>query len=325
MSTKNKHLPLLKKYSFILIMIKQDILKTAFAEILQESHNSPHDTNKIAAGLLLESGALLSVQTNYFPDRIKDNIDENGRFGNTSGSIHAETAVLLNFNQTQKRSIPDNTAMLVTDPPCPNCIKNMIIAGIKNIYIDHDGFEKDFAQRRLDDFRNLSIPIATAHGVRLFETFVDTGLCVPLNTIAMMQRPIYEQAQNLTIPLDSWIENLKDIHKNTAFVAVQITDPNALELPNQALCVTQRDLMRGLESDKYTSLVEPLTGLFMLAARFGFEIKNPVYSSRIPSARELVNAMGIEGIEIQTDNYHPARDAESEKIWNMFYRPKCMV
>jgi hypothetical protein len=63
-------------------MIKQDILKTAFAEILQESHNSPHDTNKIAAGLLLESGALLSVQTNYFPDRIKDNIDENGRFGN---------------------------------------------------------------------------------------------------------------------------------------------------------------------------------------------------------------------------------------------------
>ncbi|MCD8520448.1 MAG: hypothetical protein LRY57_04065 [Alphaproteobacteria bacterium] len=127
---------------------------------------SPHPTNKIAATLSgkTEDGLDFCISsTNSWPDAILNTIGHGEKIGNSSGTIHAETECIL------KAPATNGASLFITDPPCPNCVKNMAEAGIKKLYIDHKGFEKDFALRRGDDFSGLSLPLCQEAGMDVYE------------------------------------------------------------------------------------------------------------------------------------------------------------
>src|SRR5690606_7708262 len=112
--------------------------------------------NKIAATVFGHdlAGKPFSVsRTNFWPAAIANSIGTEDDIGDSSGTIHAETAAILAASHTA------GAALCVTDPFCPNCAKNIAEAGIKTIYIDHKGFDKDFATRRGGDFQNMSMRI----------------------------------------------------------------------------------------------------------------------------------------------------------------------
>jgi len=121
---------------------------------------SLHPTNKIAAALWqtdLPNQAI--IKTNEWPQIILDNFDQNQKIGNSSGTIHAETNAILNAEFAT-----DGSSICITDPFCPNCAKNMVEAGIKNIYIDEAGFDGDFFKRRGGEFETMSMRICQHAG-----------------------------------------------------------------------------------------------------------------------------------------------------------------
>ena len=155
-------------------------------------NTSPHPKNKIAATLFgkdqLSQNYSISY-TNYWPDSILDTIGPDQRIGNSSGTVHAETACILHAPYTF------NASLCVTDPFCPNCAKNIAEAGIKNVYIDHKGMNKDFIDRRADAFKNMSMRICEKAGINVFliyrkEQKIETIYKSPDNFSPHEDRPI---------------------------------------------------------------------------------------------------------------------------------------
>ena len=128
---------------------------------------SPHPTNKIAAVLFgeNESGMEFSViRTNHWPNVIYENFGKDKKIGNSSGTIHAETACIVNSHHPT-----EGASICITDPFCPNCAKNIAEAGIKKIYIDQDGFDKDFFRRRGNEFTDsMSMQICERAGISVY-------------------------------------------------------------------------------------------------------------------------------------------------------------
>jgi dCMP deaminase len=147
---------------------------------------SPHPANKIAACIFGtdERGAAYSLaRTNFWPAPIAEKLGPETRIGGASGTVHAETAVIFAASYT------DGASLCVTDPFCPNCAKNMAEAGIRTVYIDHKGFDKDFAARRGDEFTALSMKICERAGISVYEIRRKEEKLTPILEIPKSYRP----------------------------------------------------------------------------------------------------------------------------------------
>ena len=122
------------------------------------AQNSQHPTSKVGACLVGENFEI--SRPNFWPCPVKEKIGTDTKIGNASGTIHAETACLLAADQATMGAV-----VFSTDPSCPNCAKNMAEAGVRHLYIDHKGFEKYYAETRMRDFVELTLPICTAAGM----------------------------------------------------------------------------------------------------------------------------------------------------------------
>lgn len=251
---------------------------------------SPHPSNKIAATLEGQGpdGKLFTLSyTNHWPDVITGNIGRDKKIGNSSGTIHAETACLLNAPHTQ------GAMLYVTDPPCPNCAKNAGEAGIAEVFIDHKGFDKDFAIRRGSDFENLSLRILEHAGISVFI------LNRKAQTVKAITEPV-PPAEDKSWSLDAWHDALpQQLFSNppqSPFAAAKtICAEKSFFMTAQrhsALGFSEADIL-GAEDKKYSLYNEPLNRILMLAARHGHKIDpHEVYSSRVPKSREQVNIVG---------------------------------
>ena len=144
-------------------------------------NNSAHDTNKIAATLFgqFPDGQPFAVSSTYhWTDVIIEKIGRHTRIGGCSGTIHAETECIL------RAPLTNGTSICITDPFCPNCAKNIAESGIKHIYIDHKGFEKDFVQRRGTDFNDMSLRIVERAGIAVSTLYRKDQKIVPIITPA---------------------------------------------------------------------------------------------------------------------------------------------
>ncbi len=131
-------------------------------------NTSSHPQNRIAASIFHEKDGWLFSQVNQWPALIESKLGREQRIGKSSGTIHAETACI--YEAAFQNSLPvQGASIAITDPPCPNCVKNMAEAGIDNIYIDHKGFQKDFAKRRIEHFNLLSVRLAEKAGISMYE------------------------------------------------------------------------------------------------------------------------------------------------------------
>ena len=294
---------------------------------------SPHPTNKIAATLTGKDkdgrGFSLS-RTNFWPLEIQEKLGPEIRIGNSSGTIHAETACILGAPVTE------NTALFVTDPPCPNCMKNIAESRIKTLYIDHKGFDKDWARRNEDHFEHMSMCIAQHAGISVFEIWRKEEKLVPILEISkgyapVIEKPLQMESINMTRHCEEQSdETIQKQHQKNRIASLSLamteSKPFAIALahdtlgnyyalsatPHPAIGYTSRNM--DMPEGKYSFILQPVNRLLMAAARYGFRIDaDYLYSSRVPTARELVNMVGAGLTKIHIGDLQDSRDEHGLK------------
>jgi len=282
--------------------------------------SSAHPTNKVAASIFTPSHGI--ARTNYWPDPIYKAFGRDTDIGNSSGTVHAETACILAFDKAT-----DGASLCVTDPFCPNCAKNIAEAGIKKIYIDHKGFDKDFFQRRSGHFTTMSMQVCEKAGIAVYELWRKDERLVP----------IYEPPQDYTAPEDSPVqkESIEGVseavfreviaesfkrHDKRKFALVFAKDAKgkyyALTARGHAVTgFTMEDpediakIEQALVQEKYSFFQEPVNRLLMYMARQALKPEaGYFFSSLVPTSREQVNLVGAGIKRITVGDIKKARD-----------------
>ena len=280
---------------------------------------SPHPDSKVAATLF--SGNHHLSMTNDWPPIILNTLGTEARIGDSSGTIHAEVNCLIHAPFPT-----DGASLAITDPCCPNCAKCIAEAGIKTVYIDHKGFEKDFAARRGDEFQSMSLRILAHAGVSLYEVkrkekLIRTLYTPPDNYVPPEDNPIeirpcrimrladlspemlLQTARLVKIKHTRWACALAADRQERIWTLVASTHP--------AIGYTH-DHMAPPEG-KYDFMLEPVNRILMGAARAGLTIiKDYLWCSVLPSPREMVNVIGagFQGLSIG-DGVHAKKSASS--------------
>ena len=281
-------------------------------------NTSLHPTNKIAATLFGENFSLSCI--NYWPDSIRAAFGLETDIGNSSGTMHAEISCIL------KAPLTEGAAICVTDPFCPNCAKNMAEAGIKTIYVDHKGFDKDFASRRGDHFKNMSMQICDRAGISVYEVRRKEEKLVPILEVAPSYTPPNDAPVIVSIleKIDQavFLDMIADAHANLSGHKFALALGKNLDGKSVALCARSH-LAIGYskridaselheDSGKYSFILEPVNRILMNAARLGIK-PDPhfLYSSEVPTARELVNLVGAGIRTLAIGDIRQARDSGS--------------
>lgn len=286
-------------------------------------HDSAHPTNKIAssiAGIDADGTHFVTAATNFWPRPLLDHFGEDGRIGNSSGTVHAETACILKAPRTQGASL------FVTDPFCPNCAKNIAEAGIVAVYIDHKGFAKDFAARRADAFDDLSLQICQKAGIDVYrihrkEQKLDIIWQKPDSYQPEQEQPVIPCAVAQTSPsayetvLADAVENFARYAGRHPFAVALATDRAGALFTLAARAHPAIGYGGGpkrllpAQPGKYSLMLEPVNRLLMNAPRFGLRIVDDyLYASKVPTAREFVNLIGAGLNGLRIENPSAARD-----------------
>lgn len=291
---------------------------------------STHPTNKIAAALFTDEWAL--SRTNFWPQSILDKIGTKKRIGSSSGTIHAETACILDAPGATR-----GASLCVTDPICPNCAKNIAEAGIRTIYIDHKGFDKDFFKRRGNHFDSMSMQICQKAGISVYQLWRKEERLVP----------IIEAAPDMIPPDDSpvhmerietaddknfrfYIERATHIHMRRKFALCFSEDAfgakHVLFVRSHVVrgyTLHNKDDLYEVEKpeSKYSFIQEPVNRLLMTLARRGLTpINGFLYCSQVPTSREQVNLVGADIVRITIGDLTKSRDAEGLRAMEQLAR-----
>lgn len=189
-----------------------DVIYNAMQRAVDTVPLSPHKINKIAAcfwGTNLKGKPFLETSSNFYPKDLETYVQSGKRFQGKSGYIHAELGAIL-----KQKGGWQEAFIAITDPPCPNCMKHIDSAGIKAVYIDHKGFEKDFFQRRITDFTKYSLGIAEETGISLFKVYRKEKKIIPilLPEIQPERKSLLEGAEALQASRED-----KGDHRTTLF------------------------------------------------------------------------------------------------------------
>jgi deoxycytidylate deaminase len=306
-------------------MILEPLLFSHMQAAVDIVATSPHPTNKIAATLAGADGAVLS-RTNDWPASIAAKIGTYTDIGNASGTIHAETACILAAGQTEGASL------FVTDPPCPNCMKNMAEAGIRSLYIDHKGFDKDFARRRGDTFAEMSLRIAERAGISVFviyrkEQRLETVLDTPEDYHPLEEFPMRIAGAN-PVDFHKLIRAEHDFFNQRPFALALAHNKNGQTFHLSACAHPAIGYSHEtLESadGKYNFVLEPVNRMIMGSARRGLHVSaGYFYSSRVPTARELINMVGAGITTITIGDPKAARDIFGPKALKQLTEAKIL-
>ncbi|MDB5492021.1 MAG: cytidine and deoxycytidylate deaminase zinc-binding region family protein [Micavibrio sp.] len=281
-------------------------------------NTSLHATNKVAATLFTKDYTI--SKTNFWPGVIEQAFGHDIDIGSSSGTVHAEVACILAASMTEGASL------CVTDPFCPNCAKNIAEAGIKTIYIDHKGFDKDFAARRGDHFKNMSLQVCARAGIAIYQLNRKEKTITPIAEISDDYKPFNDAPVVVgTVASASrayFLDVISDSRANLAgekFATALAFDASGKVF---SLCAKPHlavGYSRCIEAPefqdltgKYNFILEPVNRLLMNAARLGLKIHAEyLYSSIVPTSRELVNVVGAGLNKLHLGDANSARDPEA--------------
>ncbi len=273
---------------------------------------SPHPVNKVAASLFNDK--ILIARTNDWPTPIKDTIGTTTRIGKSSGTVHAEVRAILAFSEPTQ-----NTSLCITDPFCPNCAKNIAEAGIKNIYIDHKGFDKDFFLRNDDEFAEMSLRIVARAGINVYklerkENKITPIQLAPADFIPAEDNPIKIREISSSCSLQDWIQKNRIIHPRWGAAIAHNDDDECFGMmasSHPAIGYTRADIKVEHEG-KYNFFLEPIDRLLMGARKYGLTI-DPlnIYMAQVPTAREMVNFVAAGYKHLIVGNPNIGRDDDS--------------
>jgi deoxycytidylate deaminase len=282
-----------------------------------------HNASKVAACAFhpahpeFEAVAAVSPR----PDALKPHFPWDARIGASSQFIHAELAALLKFKGPMR-----GAHICITDPFCPNCAKNLAEAGIRALYIDHKGFQKDFIARNGDEFKTMSMLIAEKAGISVYEVNRKAGTVTPILEQHTLTRPsasaieffdIDAFGQEGSLTLESAMKMFRDRlgARETwalAFVKEKDGSPRGL-LAFEALPpgITPEDFKtRDIDTGKYRFPVDPLTRILITMRRMGMTLLDKrIGCARVPSSRALVNALGMDISDLLLASRNPDHDA----------------
>lgn len=306
------------------------LLPTALSELpLMQSavdivNTSPHPVNKVAATLLCRDGTVIS-RTNGWPAPILDHFGMETDIGNSSGTLHAEVTCILAAAAIERACA--GAALAVTDPPCPNCAKNIAEAGITAVYIDHKGFDKDFAARRGAEFDQMSMQIFKRAGITVYEVRRKEGGITPILEIAADYTPPNDSPVIVSM-LDAmsdanFLDSIADARANLrgerfALALCHTPDGTPAALCSRAhlaIGYTKREDAPEFHDPhgKYSFILEPSNRVMMNAACLGYRIDpGYFYSSAIPTSRELVNLVGAGIKTLSIGDINDARDDDAK-------------
>lgn len=260
---------------------------------------SEHQTSRVAACLFDEREVVTSI--NARPKCLHAHLKWDARLGASSQFVHAELAAIAAFGGNLRGS-----RLCVTDPFCPNCAKNIAEAGIRTVYIDHKGFQKDFIARNGDEFQSMSMLIAEKAGISVYVVNRKEGSVTPILAHAAQTRPTPSAIEFFDIDDGMSLENAVATFRKrfggreawtVAFVREPDGSPRGL-LVFEALPpgITPEDFKTrdAQDTGKYRFPLDPLTRLLITVRRMGFSYLDPrIGCARTPSSRALVNALGF--------------------------------
>jgi deoxycytidylate deaminase len=292
---------------------------TAMQSAVDVVNTSLHATNKVAATLFTKDFSL--SKTNYWPGVIEQAFGHDIDIGSSSGTVHAEVACILSAHGST-----EGASLCVTDPFCPNCAKNIAEAGIKTIYIDHKGFDKDFAARRGDHFKNMSLQVCARAGIAIYQLNRKEKTITPIAEISEDYQP-FNDAPVVVGALASatrpdFLDVISDSRANLAGEKFAVALAFDAQGKVFSLCAKPHlavGYSRRIESPefqdltgKYNFILEPVNRLLMNAARLGLKIHAEyLYSSIVPTSRELVNVVGAGLNKLHLGDVNSARDPEA--------------
>lgn len=259
---------------------------------------SQHEHNKVAACLYKDTR--VCAHTNEWPMMILERLGHETRIGDSSGTIHAEINCLLRFPIASH-----GAAIAITDPCCPNCAKAITECGITQVYIDHKGFEKDFAARRGREFEAMSLSIMAQAGIEIYKLNRKLRVIEPIHpphptAIFPEQNPI--EVKNIASASMSefkkLIESVKPKHESWGaalarnregkFFSLVASTHLAVGFAEQIL-----DEPTSAASRKYSYFMTPLNRLICGAIKHGLSILDDyIFLTQLPTPREMVNAVG---------------------------------
>lgn len=260
---------------------------------------SPHPDNKVAATLFCGDESL--SKTNDWPPVIREKLGTEIRIGDSSGTIHAEVNCLIHADFAT-----DGASLAITDPCCPNCAKCVAEAGIKTVYIDHKGFEKDFAARRGDEFQDMSLRILAHAGISLYEVRRKENKIIklytpPENYIPPEENPIEIRPSRADLSEQTLLQTARLVKvKHNRWACALATDKTGkvwtlVASAHPAIGYTQDKLEHDerMGDGKYDFILEPINRILMGATRSGLTISaDYIWCSVLPSPREMVNLIG---------------------------------
>ncbi len=257
--------------------------------------SSPHPDNKVAATLF--NGTKSLSKTNDWPSIVLEKLGKNVRIGDSSGTLHAEVNCLIHSNFST-----EGASLAITDPCCPNCAKCIAEAGIKKVYIDHKGFEKDFAARRGGEFQDMSLRILTHAGVSLYEVIrkekkINTLYEPSVDYIPPEENPIEIRPCRADLSQATLLQTARLVRvKHERWGCALATDTRGkiytlVASAHPAIGYTQNDIEK--PDGKYDFILEPVNRILMGASRNNLKLSpNYLWCSVLPSPREMVNLIG---------------------------------
>lgn len=264
-------------------------------------NTSEHHANKIAACLFTDTDMIARV--NHRPSRFIAAFTPDIRMGKSSQFVHSEVSCIHAFDQET-----EGASLCVTDPFCPNCAKGIVEAGIKHVYIDHKGLDKDFAQRRGEEFENLSLFMMEKAGINVSiihrkDKKIEPLLAPQIQTRAAGASAIefFDIADELT--LKDMIHSFRNRQPHGSWACARIQESNGklsgiLVFESLPTGITPQEFKEKKDfSPKYGLTIDPINRLLFYLKRKNLTLlNNHIGSNLFPSSRALVNAMGF-GIE----------------------------
>ncbi len=275
---------------------------------------SPHPENKVAATLFRDEHSI--SLTNDWPPVILEELGTEQRIGDSSGTVHAEVNCIIHSSFKA-----DGASLAITDPCCPNCAKCIAEAGIKTVYIDHKGFEKDFAARRGDEFQDMSLRILAHAGISIFEitrkeSKIQKIYTPPDDYIPPEENPIEIRPCRGNLSNETLAQTAKLVRvKHERWGCALATDNNGkiwtlVASAHPAIGYTHDKLEK--PDGKYDFILEPMNRILMGAARAGLAIsQNHIWCSVLPTPREMVNLVGKGITNIYIGNISATKKAAS--------------
>ncbi len=280
--------------------------------------DSPNPVHKIAATLCGRDNQELPFivsRTNIWPSAL-DVIPKTTLIGNSTGWIHAETTAIFNSARTQ------GADLYITDPSCPDCMKNIVTAGIRAVYVDMAGYAKPYAVRDGHTIIEMSHTMAHYAGIPVYMVDCAAGQITCLNDLRddVIQPPAAEHT-----PLGPIVSEGEERGFPAHVLHLQdhlqdFATASALTPAGQIVFLTvTAEVIPGHAGDP-TTMIEgkhhyiqmPLMRLLLTARRLGVRlIMDSVTCYAMPSSRDLVNFVGAGGRQIRILAAQKSRDTVS--------------